>query len=110
MGASKGMGGSRDPELWKTPLEGLKRTLNGNGYVLVRLKSGVWEAEHRMVMAQMLGRPLLPGESPHHKNGRREDNRPENLELWTGGTRSGQRASECVSCPHCGGRLTLGAV
>lgn len=54
-----------------------------SGYLMVRM-NGKKVMQHRLVMEQVIGRPLTPGERVHHRNGKRDDNRPENLELWTG--------------------------
>jgi HNH endonuclease len=53
--------------------------------------------EHRLVMSQVLGRPLRRFEEPHHKNGIRDDNSPGNLELWVSWRQpNGQRLDDLL--------------
>lgn len=70
------------------------RTYDKHGYVLVhrpghpmarrcgKYRKPCYVPEHRLVMAEHLGRILDPTEVVHHKNGIPDDNRIENLELF----------------------------
>lgn len=60
---------------------------NSQGYVM----------EHRYVMGQALGRPLVRTENVHHLDGDRSNNDPSNLELWTRPQPTGVRVEDLVA-------------
>jgi hypothetical protein len=93
------------------------------GYV-VEWADGRQVRQHRLVAEKMLGRSLLPSEHVHHRNGQKEDNRPENLEVvdnsshvhlhWQEGCyqqqvlRQTKPDSTCVRCGWFGHLRALG--
>lgn len=75
-------------------LTGLGHT-NKAGYRIISI-NGVSYQEHRYIMEQYLERKLFDNENVHHKNGIKNDNRINNLELWVKCQPCGQRTEDLV--------------
>jgi hypothetical protein len=79
------------------------RRYDEDGYVQVycpkhpACKSNGYIREHKLVMEAKLNRYLVKGETVHHINGIKDDNRPENLELWSRSHPPGQRVKDLVA-------------
>lgn len=67
-----------------------------DGYTWIKV-GGQWVSEHRHVMAQYIGRAVGDGETVHHIDGNRSNNRVDNLQLRQGQHGAGQTWC-CVDC------------
>lgn len=80
-----------------------KRHTKRNGYVWITVPALSRNGgprnimEHRYIMSRQLGRELFPEETVHHINGNRQDNRIENLELFSSRHGPGQRVTDKIT-------------
>jgi hypothetical protein len=70
------------------------RTLYKPNHPNARKNSSIFE--HVFIMSNHLKRALIKGETVHHKNGIKTDNRLENLELWSHSHPFGQRVEDKI--------------
>lgn len=94
MGYKGGRGRDNGPPIARQERSG--RT----GYVHIWITKTRIGVEHRLVMESHLGRRLETHETVHHLNGVRDDNRIENLELWSHAQPYGQRVADKLAWAH----------
>ena len=81
---------------------------HSKGYVLTRkpnhpsANNRGYVYKHRLIMEKLLNRYLKPTEYVHHKNGIRNDNRPQNLLLVIRTPHYGK-----IQCPHCNKHFSI---
>lgn len=80
------------------------RTYHKAGYVMVWVPDHPradpkhpYVFEHILRIEASIGRHLVDGENVHHRNGVRDDNRLENLELWVRPHPAGIRVADAVA-------------
>jgi hypothetical protein len=78
---------NRQEPCWRT---------NSSGYIIGYGPDKKEVRQHRWVMEKYLDRKLLSHENVHHINGVRDDNRLENLELWSTAQPAGQRVEDKI--------------
>jgi HNH endonuclease len=80
------------------------KTKHHAGYLMIRVPQhpriatmkSKYVFEHILVVEDLLGRYLTADETVHHRNGVRDDNRPQNLELWVKAQPSGIRVDDAI--------------
>jgi hypothetical protein len=90
----------------RNPRWNATKLVTSHGYIIVRvdpkhqrafgapgLKRFKYAYEHDLIAEEMLGRSLTDNEAVHHKNGIRDDNRRENLEVLTRSDHARRHAS-----------------